>query len=73
MDETKLLLYPQLLLACFAMLPTSYMHIYALIIDLLQKVIQQPLTENWSRLRAVQIAPFELCALCHTVKLCCFS
>ena len=38
MDETKLLLYPQLLLACFAMLPTSYMHIYALIIDLLQKV-----------------------------------
>ena len=38
MPPSKLLLYPQLLLTCFAMLPTTYMHLYALIIDLLQKV-----------------------------------
>ena len=37
MPPSKLLLYPQLLLTCFAMLPTTYMHLYALIIDLLQK------------------------------------
>ena len=38
MDSTKLLLYPQILLACFAILPTSYIHIFSLILELLCKV-----------------------------------
>lgn len=38
MPASKLLLYPQLVLVCFAMLPTTYMHLFALIIDLMQKV-----------------------------------
>lgn len=38
MDATRLLLHPQLLLLCFALLPTTYMHLYSLVIDLLQKV-----------------------------------
>lgn len=38
MDDGRLLLYPQLLLTCLAMLPTTYTHLYILVVDLLQKV-----------------------------------
>ena len=37
LEPKKLLLYPQLFLACLALLPTTYKHVYALVIDLFLK------------------------------------
>ena len=41
MDPGKLLLYPQILLACFALLLTSYVHVFALSLELLSKVLER--------------------------------
>ena len=38
LDEGRLVLYPQILLACFALLGTSYVHLWGLLLDLLSKV-----------------------------------
>ena len=35
LDEGRLVLYPQILLACFALLGTSYVHLWGLLLDLL--------------------------------------
>ena len=40
LDEGRLVLYPQILLACFALLGTSYVHLWGLLLDLLSKVGQ---------------------------------
>ena len=38
LDEGRLVLYPQILLACFALLGTSHVHLWGLLLDLLSKV-----------------------------------
>eukprot|EP00891_Asterochloris_glomerata_P001080 jgi/Astpho2/1080/fgenesh1_pg.00017_%23_19_t len=41
LDEGRLVLYPQILLACFALLGTSYVHLWGLLLDLLSKVLHR--------------------------------
>lgn len=38
MEPGKLVLYPQILLACTALLGTSYVHLWSLLLQLLSKV-----------------------------------
>ena len=46
LDEGRLVLYPQILLACFALLGTSYVHLWGLLLDLLSKVGYLPVTDK---------------------------
>ena len=38
-EAGKLVLYPQILLACIALLGVSYVHLWELLLDLLSKVL----------------------------------